>query len=55
MAKKEKREKGAASRPAGSPARSDADGDDRLDVPTLLWALGILAALILLQRLIWGE
>ena len=29
------------------------DPDDALDVPTLLWALGILAFLILLQRLIW--
>ena len=29
------------------------DPDDSIDVPTLLWALGILAFLILLQRLIW--
>lgn len=39
----------SARRDPGDPA------DDRIDVPTLLWALGILAVLIVLQRLIWGE
>ncbi len=40
----------------GAPAPAEppkTDSDDALDVPTLLWALGILAFLILLQRLIW--
>lgn len=50
MGKKEPR------RPDSTPPAPPAgDADDRLDVPTLLWALGILAVLILLQRLIWGE
>jgi hypothetical protein len=48
MAKKDARERD----PASSTPTND---DDRLDVPTLLWALGILAVLIILQRLIWGE
>lgn len=39
------------------PPRTDAGGqeDEPLDIPTLLWALGILAVLVILQRLIWGE
>ncbi len=43
--------------PKESPSRTDARGRDEepLDIPTLLWALGILAALVLIQRLIWGE
>ncbi|MFN0150709.1 MAG: hypothetical protein ACKVU1_08385 [bacterium] len=37
--------------------RTDTRGRDEepLDIPTLLWALGILAVLVILQRLIWGE
>jgi hypothetical protein len=41
-----------ANAPLVPPTRKE---DDALDVPTLLWALGILAALIVIQRLIWGE
>lgn len=49
MAKKDAR------RPeATTPGPGKTDPDDTLDVPTLLWALGILALLILVQRLIWG-
>ncbi len=49
MTKKDSRQREAA------PASAPKDDDDRLDVPTLLWALGILAVLIIVQRLIWGE
>ena len=42
-------------RPEVAAPAPKADDDDRLDVPTLLWALGILAVLIVLQRLIWGD
>jgi hypothetical protein len=54
MAKKDTRKEKAA--PDRSARRDPVDAaDDRVDVPTLLWALGILAVLIVLQRLIWGE
>jgi hypothetical protein len=49
MAKKEPRKPAAA-----APAPGKTDAEDTLDLPTLFWALGILAFLILLQRLIWG-
>lgn len=50
MAKKDSRTK-------EKPPRADSGGpaDEPLDIPTLLWAFGILAVLVVLQRLIWGE
>lgn len=45
------------SRTKEKPPRADSGGpaDEPLDIPTLLWAFGILAVLVVLQRLIWGE
>ena len=54
MAKHETRKTKAASDRSVRRDTGDA-ADDRVDLPTLLWALGILAVLIILQRLIWGE
>jgi len=50
MAKKDSRTK-------EKPPRADSGGpvDEPLDISTLLWAFGILAVLVVLQRLIWGE
>lgn len=30
------------------------DPHDEIDFPTVLWALGVLAVLVLVHRLIWG-
>lgn len=37
------------------PGARRAEDDEALELPTLLWALGILAVLVIVQRLIWGE
>ena len=41
-------------RPVPPPEGKKGDAVDEIDFPTVVWALVILAVLVILHRLIWG-